>query len=314
MAKSFWEKVGGVAQYITDPKQILTAAGFALGGPVGAGLGRAVGGAVPDWHGKRESTLADGAQFADLGSAGKDFASGYAAGTIGQQVPGVKNLEGAFSGGANVAAMGPGTVQANAQNLGTPQASPGMGDPIDQWFGDVSSVGPPPSGVAQQPAGSMVGDSAFPSFDYFGGGGGDLTMPGQPAVSYADPMPQAFGGQPGMGAEAMGMNNPDFMSAPSFAPNFAPSPQTPAQTALERAQIGDEVQKGGGFFSGMNGLEKMYAINMAANLGSSMFAGPQSIGAGGMEMLGQQGLFSRAPQRQIGSFDDWISKRGTYAG
>ena len=305
MAKSFWEKVGGVAQYITDPKQILTAAGFALGGPVGAGLGRAVGGAVPDWHGKRESTLADGAQFADLGSAGKDFASGYAAGTIGQQVPGVKNLEGAFSGGASAGAgMGADTLAMNNPGfMPTPN------------LGEVSSVGAPPSGVAAAPmaqrsAGSMVGDSVFPSFDYFGGGGGDLTMRGQPVVSYAEPMTQAFGGQPSMGAEAMGMNNPGLMSAPSFAP----SPQTPAQTALERAQTADEVQKGGGFFSGMNGLEKMYAINMAANLGSSMFAGPQSIGAGGMEMLGQQGLFSRAPQRQIGSFDDWISKRGTYAG
>ena len=316
---SFWDKAGGAAKWITDPKQLLTAAGFVLGGPVGAGAGRAVGGMVPQSAGPvpwgalgantdefRESTLADGLQWEDVGQAGKDFASGYSAGQVGQQIPGLRDLEGAFAGGAEAGqSMGvDALMKDNPDFMPTPDLGSG-----------VSSVGAPPSGVAAAPmaqrsAGSGVGDSVFPSFDYFGGGGGDLTMRGQPVVSYAEPMTQAFGGQPSMGAEAMGMNNPGLMSAPSFAP----SPQTPAQTALERAQTADEVQKGGGFFSGMNGLEKMYAINMAANLGSSMFAGPQSIGAGGMEMLGQQGLFSRAPQRQIGSFDDWISKRGTYAG
>ena len=44
---AFWDKVGGAAKWITDPKQLLTAAGFMVGGPVGAGAGRAIGGMVP---------------------------------------------------------------------------------------------------------------------------------------------------------------------------------------------------------------------------------------------------------------------------
>ena len=106
----FWDRVGGAAKWITDPKQILTAAGFVFGGPVGAGVGRAVGGLVPQKAGPvpwgalgadtsdfRKSTLADGLQWRDAAQAGQDFMSGYSAGKVGQQIPGIKDLEGAFA-------------------------------------------------------------------------------------------------------------------------------------------------------------------------------------------------------------------------
>ena len=285
MERGFWGKVGRAGKYLTDPKQILTAAGFALGGPMGAGVGRAVGGAVPDWYGERESTLADGAQLADLGSAAKDFASGYGAGTIGQQVPGVQNLEGAFSGGASAGAgMG---AEAMAMNNPGFMQTPG--------FGDVSSVGAPPM---------MSGAAGAQNMSYGGSGAnGQGVLQNAGLGTFADPTG-------GMGAEAMAMNSPGFMQAPGFMQ----TPGTKAENFVSSMKDTEAVPQGGGFFGDMTGLEKMYAINMAANLGSSMFAGPRGIGAGGMEMLGQQGLFSRAPQRQIGSFDDWKSKRGTYAG
>jgi hypothetical protein len=115
----FWDKVGGAAKWITDPKQLLTAAGFALGGPIGAGIGRAVGGVVPQSAGPvpwgalgantdefRKSTLSDGLQWEDVGQAGSDFLSGYSAGKVGQQIPGLRNLEGAFGAGAGGAGAG----------------------------------------------------------------------------------------------------------------------------------------------------------------------------------------------------------------
>jgi hypothetical protein len=129
---SFWDKVGGAAKWITDPKQLLTAAGFALGGPIGAGIGRAVGGVVPQSAGPvpwgalgantdefRKSTLSDGLQWEDVGQAGSDFLSGYSAGKVGQQIPGLRNLEGAFGAGAGGAgAFGAGGAGAGGAGAG----------------------------------------------------------------------------------------------------------------------------------------------------------------------------------------------------
>ena len=321
---SFWDKAGGAAKWITDPKQLLTAAGFVLGGPVGAGAGRAVGGMVPQSAGPvpwgalgantdefRQSTLADGLQWEDVGQAGKDFASGYSAGQVGQQIPGLRDLEGAFAGGAGAGqSMG-------VDALPTPDLGSG-----------VSSVGAPP--MAQQSMGGPVyanppmsagGESMYQGIDYFGGGGGDPTMRGTPLVEgFQGGLPQQgrsnanliqvpLGqGQRGMGTDALTNNNPDFMTNN----NFGAAPQTQAQTVSDRHKIVEDVQKGkeGGFWGGMNGMERMYAVNMMANLGASMLAGEQQIGQEGVDMLGGMGLFSPTQRRPTTSFDEWRSQRG----
>ena len=95
----FWGTMGK----IFDPKNIGTAAGFALGGPAGAAIGRTAGGIVPGFGG-RESTLEG---KGDLGRMLKDAATGFAAGTVASKVPGIKNLEGAFFKGGGAA---PGAV------------------------------------------------------------------------------------------------------------------------------------------------------------------------------------------------------------
>ena len=120
----FWDKMEGAAKWITDPKQLLTGVGFALGGgPLGAAAGRTVGGMIPQAWGDRPSSLEG---EGDLGRLLKDAATGYGAGVVGQQIPGIQNLEGsltrAFAGaaapGTGVMPMtgGPGGLSEAAQS------------------------------------------------------------------------------------------------------------------------------------------------------------------------------------------------------
>ena len=74
----FWSTLGDIGKFVTDPKNIATGAGFAVGGPAGAAAGRALGGAVP-WMG-RESSLADD----PLQSVAGDALGGYAVGAAGE--------------------------------------------------------------------------------------------------------------------------------------------------------------------------------------------------------------------------------------
>ena len=93
----FWKRMEGAAKWITAPKQILTGVGFALDGPLGAAAGRTAGGAIPQPWGDRPSSVEG---KGDLGRLLKDAATGYGAGVVGQQIPGIQNLEGAFAGAA----------------------------------------------------------------------------------------------------------------------------------------------------------------------------------------------------------------------
>lgn len=279
---SFWDKLGRkagrVGKWVTDPKQILTAAGFALGGPLGAGAGRAVGGMTPDPWGERESTLADGLQWGDVGQAGQDFASGYSVGKIGQQVPGIRGLEGAFGGAEAGQGLGVDALTMNNQASGIAQA-PGQVN--------VSGVAPPPGGAQTQ-----FDPTALPH-ELPGSGGGAPT--------------QVAGGQVGMdpGTKSL-MSTFQGMNPTGFA-----SGRTADQfTAFNKLKV--DAEKGGSFWGDMSGIEQIYMVNALASLGSAALSGEEKIPRAGVDMLGGMGMFSQAPQRQIPSFDEWRSQRGSY--
>jgi hypothetical protein len=293
----FWDKVGGAAKWITDPKQLLTAAGFVFGGgPVGAGVGRAIGGMVPQNAGPvpwgalgadtsefRESTLADGLDWGDVGTAGKDFASGYTAGTIGQQVPGIKNLEGdalirAFGGGQQaVQGMG---VEAGMSSVGAP---PGAGVVPGGGFGSMSPE---------------MGEQ-FPNVARFAGGGMPQMAQGAQAGA-PDSMARAFAGGGQQGARGVGLD-PETARHGVFGD--IPSVGSSAQRAGTRGLIGNAVQKGSDFWGSMSGMEKIMAMNALANFGSGLASGPEEIGPA-------PSGWGPQPRYAIPSFSDWRSRRG----
>jgi hypothetical protein len=171
----FWSKAADVGEFILDPKNIGTAAGFVYGGPPGAAAGRALGGSFRgidldrdgDIYGQepRDSILADGITREDFARLGKDALEGYTMGKVGQQVPGIRGLEGAFAGGGTAAAE----TTAGLGQLGTtgippaagatmpPAAGGAMGTPMnvggpvpDLGMADIAGtpnpLGPPPTG------------------------------------------------------------------------------------------------------------------------------------------------------------------------
>ena len=324
---SFWDKAGGAAKWITDPKQLLTAAGFALGGPVGAGVGRAVGGIVPQSAGPvpwgalgadtdefRHSTLADGLQWEDVGQAGKDFASGYSAGQVGQQIPGLRDLEGAFAGGAEAGqSMGvDALMKDNPDFMPTPDLGSG-----------VSSVGAPP--MAQQSMGGPVYAnppmsagrvSMYQGIDYFGGGGGDLTMRGTPLAL----------NQTTRAAEVMDLSSPmrqpnygtpDYLGSRGLNNLKVPPPQYPApgdegnflSGAWSRA--GDVLGGARSSFDDLTPMEKMYVASQVPGIAGAITGagGGQPIGEEGTALLGEMGMFSPTQRRRPTNFDEWRSQR-----
>ena len=95
---------------VFTPENIGTAAGFAVGGPLGAGIGRSLGGVGKD--------VVKGEKVS-LGGALKDFGTGYGAGYLGGKLPGVGGLGGKFGrdmtigsalkgAGVNIPSMGMG--------------------------------------------------------------------------------------------------------------------------------------------------------------------------------------------------------------
>jgi hypothetical protein len=347
----FWDKVGGkvggAAKWITDPKQLLTAAGFALGGPVGAGIGRSVGGMVPQSVGPvpwgalgadtdefRQSTLADGLQWGDVGQAGKDFVSGYSAGRVGQQIPGIQDLEGAFGGGGGAFGGDPGalpggsgalqpdtaitnTMGAPPPGYGQPGAIPQPSAPTfsplqpDTAITNTMGGAPPPTpqapGFAPSPYPSDIGRAA-PGYGYGSGADfGNVGIPGQMQPTAPPSLVEAMGNQGGtMFPENMGS------SAPLGGVDYGGGRRT-AQNFTDQRLLEKTVDQGKGFWGGMSGIEKIYAMNALASAGAgiagSFGGGTKGIGQGGTNLLGDMGLFSPTQRRQVSSFDDWRSRR-----
>ena len=298
---SFWDKAGGAAKWITDPKQLLTAAGFVLGGPVGAGAGRAVGGMVPQSAGPvpwgalgantdefRESTLADGLQWGDVGQAGKDFASGYSAGKVGQQIPGLRDLEGAFGGGGTF------STQAGQATTGTP--SVGIGDVTY----DPAQQGVPTPGSFEAMKAQVPG--AIPQPPDYG-----LTNLRAPTPQYPAPgaMPQPSALSP--------MQPPDY----GLTNLRAPTPQYPApgdegnflSGAWSRA--GDVLGGARSSFDDLTPMEKMYVASQVPGIAGAITGagGGQPIGEEGTALLGEMGMFSPTQRRRPTNFDEWRSQR-----
>lgn len=81
-------------------------------------------------------------------------------------------------------------------------------------------------------------------------------------------------------------------------------------TAFNKLKV--DAEKGGSFWGNMSGIEQIYFVNALASLGSAALSGEEKIPRAGVDMLGGMGMFSQAPQRQIPSFDEWRSQRGSY--
>ena len=173
----FWSKAADVGEFILDPKNIGTAAGFAIGGPQGAAAGRALGGSFRgidldrdgDIYGQepRDSILADGITREDFARLGKDAITGYTAGKIGQQIPGVRNLEGAFAGGGTAAAETAGLhsgTMASSGNMNLGAADILEAPPTVDHFGGAMNVGGPggtPMNVGGPPTTGIGGASHY---------------------------------------------------------------------------------------------------------------------------------------------------------
>jgi hypothetical protein len=95
------EKVG------ITPANVATVGGFAIGGPMGAGLARA---GVDNINDKVK-----GKDFR-AGEILKDFGVGYGLGTIGTQIPGVQDLPGKYGMGAGAAGAAGGAGGAGGQS------------------------------------------------------------------------------------------------------------------------------------------------------------------------------------------------------
>ena len=175
----FWSKAADVGEFILDPKNIGTAAGFAIGGPQGAAAGRALGGSFRaldidgdgDIYGQepRDSILADGITREDFARLGKDALTGYTAGKVGQQIPGIRGLEGAFAGGGTAA-----TETAGLGQLGTTGIPPAGGATMPPAAGGAAggATGLHPGTIAS--SGNMNLGAADildppPTVDHFGG-------------------------------------------------------------------------------------------------------------------------------------------------
>ena len=314
---AFWDKVGGAAKWITDPKQLLTAAGFMVGGPVGAGVGRAIGGMVPQSAGPvpwgalgadtsdfRESTLADGLDWGDVGTAGKDFVSGYSAGKIGQQVPGIKNLEGdslirAFGGGQQgMQGMGANALmQNNPDFMQTPNFGPGVGSgvapPVAGGLGvDASGFMQTPNfGPGMSPAGALPGagggggfSGQYPNYARFAGAGSAGGGVAPPAVRGV-----------GVGMDALTQRSPNFSARP--VPDFRSFADENARTPTE----------GGGFFGNLSMMEKLYLGSQAASALPEVYGAIRS-GSGGDKIGPAPSGWGAQPRYAIPSYSDWRSR------
>ena len=316
----FWDRVGGAAKWITDPKQILTAAGFVFGGPVGAGVGRAVGGLVPQKAGPvpwgalgadtsdfRKSTLADGLQWRDAAQAGQDFMSGYSAGKVGQQIPGIKDLEGAFAqeglwGGSGM--PGGSNIPESLPKL-TPGEMPGQSviNAERGWPGL-------PAPYAQQPMPGVPAPYSQAGVPPMEGSGVNLTEPPayprsvpypsqEPSLPFAPPQtqPQLPPGQiPGQ----------DVLNARQQMPGV-PAPY--AQAAVpDEGLIRRGVDAAGKWFGELTPMEQIYLATQVPQIASSVVGGGgHKIGREGTALLGEMGMFSRTPRYQPSSFDRWRS-------
>ena len=188
----FWSKAADVGEFILDPKNIGTAAGFAIGGPQGAAAGRALGGSFRaldidgdgDIYGQepRDSILADGITREDFARLGKDALTGYTAGKVGQQVPGIRGLEGAFAGGGTAA-----TETAGLGQLGTTGIPPAGGATMPPAAGGAAggATGLHPGTIASSGnvnLGAADILEAPPTVGHFGA----MNVGGPPPTGYGD--------------------------------------------------------------------------------------------------------------------------------
>lgn len=115
---------------IFSPANIGTVGGFLLGGPVGAGVGRSLGGAVGNAASGKKITA---------GGVLKDFGTGLGAGYVGGALPGVGGLAGRY--GSNV------TVGSLLGKAGIGGGAGGVGNPLtglstaDKWGLGLGALG-----------------------------------------------------------------------------------------------------------------------------------------------------------------------------
>jgi hypothetical protein len=339
----FWDKVGGAAKWITDPKQILTAAGFAFGGPVGAGVGRAVGGMVPqsagpvpwgalgaDTGGFRKSTLADGLQWGDVGQAGKDFVSGYSAGRVGQQIPGIKELEGAFGQGGmwggpgmpNQPQLGPEQIPGQSV-INAQQPTPGMPAPYaqQQTMPNLSQLGPeqipgqslinaqrPMPGMPAQAPGAFQAPAPAGLMQ-------DRTLDLQEARNLGGRMPYSSPPQdPGAfqpGTPDLGVGGPvDLGPDLGGARTSALSPPWPQPDTPPLIESGGMLERGveaaGKWFGELTPMEQIYLATQAVGAATTS-GGGHTIGREGTALLGEMGMFSPTSRYRAPTFDQWRS-------
>ena len=274
----FWKRMEGAAKWITDPKQILTGVGFALGGPLGAAAGRTAGGAIPQPWGDRPSSFEG---KGDLGRLLKDAATGYGAGVVGQQIPGIQNLEGAFAGAA----------------------APGYG--VMPMTGGPGGLSPAAQSAWHQQLGSAAtsAPTSFPA----------LTPMAQEAGSMPPWMQQAMerSKQPG-GALANVGQSPRALETSAAEINARFGGQAGVKRALGEGsgsvidKIGDKV---GGFWGDLSGLEKAYlAAQIVPPITEAISGSRDAWPEGGAELFARQ--YARHPQgRTPRSFSDWSRGR-----
>lgn len=329
---SFIDKIGGAAKWITDPKQILTAAGFVLGGPAGAGAGRAVGGMIPQSAGPvpwgalgantddfRSGTLEDGLQWGDVGQAGKDFVQGYSAGKVGQQVPGLQDLEGAFREGAGQI---PGQIPGQSAQAALAQR------PVNMPEVSPLSYSPPPQ--SSQGMGVIPeGPGAFPSPEILGRFPGDpgvqgpvlaapdralpdWTPPLRTPLPVASPDPNAdprlysqVGANSQVGADSFrsGPSGPVSMPEVSQLSSYSPS------FGRRMADRGGELlDKSGEWWGGLSPMEKIYVSTQGVQAGASLASSwgeDTGMGEEGTAYLGEMGAFSPTRRRPVRRFNEW---------
>ena len=268
------------AQWITDPKQILTGVGFALGGPLGAAAGRTAGGAIPQPWGDRPSSLEG---EGDLGRLLKDAATGYGAGVVGQQIPGIQNLEGAFAGAAapgyGVMPMtgGPGGLSPAAQSAWHQQLGSGAG----QLGAGAATPGLTP--MAQE-AGSMPPwmQQAMERSKQPGGAFANVGQSQRALETSAAEINARFGGQAGV-QRALGEGSGSVID-----------------------KIGDKV---GGFWGDLSGLEKAYlAAQIVPPITEAISGDRDRWSEGGTDLFAE--MYARHPQgRTPRSYSDWSRGR-----
>ena len=315
----FWDKMEGAAKWITDPKQLLTGVGFALGGPPGAAAGRTVGGAIPQPWGDRPSSLEG---KGDLGRLLRDAAEGYGAGVVGQQVPGIQNLEGAFAGAAAPGAVapmtgGPGGLSEAAQSAWGQQLG---GAGVTPMTGGAGGLSPAAQGAWHQ----QLGSAATPELTPMPWSGGatpvPTPLPGGPTVTPGigdlTPMAQEAGSMPPWMQQTM--DRATGPGAPFEVPNLASNfnAQFSGQAGVQRAlgegsgsvidKIGDKV---GGFWGDLSGLEKAYlAAQIVPPITEAISGDRDRWSEGGTDLFAEQ--YASHPQgRTPRSYSDWSRGR-----